>query len=494
MHHRHSRSSPRKTPTIGSVRAPFSRGGANPENSSRSKTLEDTAANDRYIPIIDADIFQEPPGIFKRLSLMYGAIIRRLIFFAVIVGAVGYFYPDSLSTLISGTKQFVVLLEGNIREFFDAEGDVTNIGLARLQALSEPEAKVADAVDKKVRSREMDNILNEIASEIATADVKQERRQERKKAQNNETIGALNKALREKFEQKPPQRVPVVIHTKKATKKTTTQTALFQQRERTVLHKISDDELNEIIHRYSKSFIFGDIGVISKLFLNSGSRQQQQSIAKLKQRYITLFENSSQRWIEFQDLTWVHANNSARGTGFIKSETSLHDNRRSIVEANVVIELRRVNKQIKITSLHLSDKKTSITELRPGKFESTVLPTETDLQDMIAQFVTAYEHADIEVLNAMFSHDMKSNSRSSKEEIRQDYEDLFSSSSSREMYIQDLHWKFSKKHAKGVGDIKAVVISTNDVRVVTGKIQFVVKKVANKVLITHLFHIEHSQQ
>ena len=116
-------------------------------------------------------------------------------------------------------------------------------------------------------------------------------------------------------------------------------------------------------------------------------------------------------------------------------------------------------------------------------------PTAAQLQDMVTQFISAYEIGDLERFDSLFSINAKSNDHTNLATIKQEYQELFAATVDRQLFINDLNWSFVENKAKGVGKMHALIVSKDDsVRVVTGKIQFVAEKAGNKAIITHLYH------
>ena len=116
-------------------------------------------------------------------------------------------------------------------------------------------------------------------------------------------------------------------------------------------------------------------------------------------------------------------------------------------------------------------------------------PTAAQLQDMVTQFISAYEIGDLERFDSLFSINAKSNDHTNLATIKQEYQELFAATVDRQLFINDLNWSFVENKAKGVGKMHALIVSKDDsVRVITGKIQFVAEKAGNKAIITHLYH------
>jgi len=114
------------------------------------------------------------------------------------------------------------------------------------------------------------------------------------------------------------------------------------------------------------------------------------------------------------------------------------------------------------------------------------LPSRKQLARIVSQFVLAYENGDMELLDELLADNI------SKEETKRMYGDLFSSSTSRQIHINDVHWNYAKKHAKGVGRMRSTIVGNNDrTSIIEGKIQIIAKKFENNIYITHLYHTEH---
>ncbi len=115
------------------------------------------------------------------------------------------------------------------------------------------------------------------------------------------------------------------------------------------------------------------------------------------------------------------------------------------------------------------------------------------MQDIIARFVTAYESGNVEMFESLFTKDVKTNDRTDLVSMKKDYADVFSKTSDRQMFIQDLTWKLDKNHAKGTGNLEAIILTENGdtVSSISGMIKIIAEKINNKVLITHLYHLEH---
>ena len=117
-------------------------------------------------------------------------------------------------------------------------------------------------------------------------------------------------------------------------------------------------------------------------------------------------------------------------------------------------------------------------------------PTRSELQDILARFVNAYETGDANLFDALFSSDVQSNDHNNLQGIKEDYSKVFSNTSDRQMFIQNIDWTVDGNNAKGIGQLDAIVLPKDDgdTQLIKGQIKLVVNKSNNKLIITHFFH------
>ena len=108
----------------------------------------------------------------------------------------------------------------------------------------------------------------------------------------------------------------------------------------------------------------------------------------------------------------------------------------------------------------------------------------------MTRFVEAYESGAVNSFDSLFAKDAKSNGQDDLQGIKIDYAELFTKTTGRQLFIQDVNWNLGKKYAVGVGDVKAVVRNDKNAKAHSeeGKIQIIAQKFNNKVLITHLYY------
>ena len=166
------------------------------------------------------------------------------------------------------------------------------------------------------------------------------------------------------------------------------------------------------------------------------------------------------------------------------------------------MDILKLGNQVTISSFNILNRKVNVItptnnhSLTAGESIKPVvgknIPTPAELQDITTQLVTAYETGDIDRFLSLFSKEIKTNDRIDLDGVKQDYSELFRNTTDRQMFIQNLRWTNESIGSKGVGDLEVIILSEEGGTVYSmeGKIQIVAQKIEDKILITHLYHIE----
>jgi hypothetical protein len=112
------------------------------------------------------------------------------------------------------------------------------------------------------------------------------------------------------------------------------------------------------------------------------------------------------------------------------------------------------------------------------------------LQDLVTQYVTAYETGNVKELMQLFANATWTTDHSGLVEMKQNYKSLFESTSGREMFVKNMDWDFKEKKAQGTGDL-TLTYHTKDKKLVSqkGKIRIVATRHGDTVRFTQMFHI-----
>ena len=91
---------------------------------------------------------------------------------------------------------------------------------------------------------------------------------------------------------------------------------------------------------------------------------------------------------------------------------------------------------------------------------------------------------------SLFSQEARTNDRSNINEIREDYAQLFQTTKSREIVLNDITWKFTANKAVASGLFAAKIQPKTDhqINIYRGKIRIAVTKYEGGILITQLLH------
>ena len=263
---------------------------------------------------------------------------------------------------------------------------------------------------------------------------------------------------------------------------------------------INEQDISRVFKKYASAYERGDFNEMSSLFGVNDPRKGDRIIEKLKANYENIFSNSSKRSVDFRGINWRFDGKNAIVNSDYKAKIELKNNKGTqTVTANAMVGLQKSKDQLKISSFELLNRSVSVVtpELNiPSATKKTRVrpktPTPAELQDIVTRLVASYETGDINMFTELFSMDAKTNDRQNLAGITSDYSELFKGSNDRQMFIQGMQWKFDDLHAKGTGELEAIVLSETgqSVYTMTGKIQLVAQRINGKVRITHMYHIE----
>jgi CheY-like chemotaxis protein len=116
--------------------------------------------------------------------------------------------------------------------------------------------------------------------------------------------------------------------------------------------------------------------------------------------------------------------------------------------------------------------------------------TKAELASLIKRFVFVYQAGDLQQFLSLFDDNIRTNDRTTKAGLRQDYEDLFRNTSMRQMVLGDISWDIKDGEAEGAANFEVRVrrINEQEVRVYQGSLTFHVEKADGKIRINRMYH------
>lgn len=345
-------------------------------------------------------------------------------------------------------------------------------------------------------------LLAELTDELVDAD-----KRSKKFAQTMESETSLYEKLRKEYaSNKPLQRNEITVTQQKLTKVAKAESNIKKplSSSGTPIRNITinKNEIEAMVRNYKTAYEKGDLSLMAKLF--GTSSKEPKSFDKVAKNFQSTFKNTKNRSINFYDTeTHVTADEAIIETKFNASVEFNSGKGIQYTVANAKFYLVKNNNQVKFNRIDLLNKKVNVIareQTRPtsshGMLASldnkVTFPTPAELQDITTQLVTSYETGNLEQFLSLFAAEIKTNDRIDITGVKQDYSELFKSTSDRQMFIQNLKWSNEKIGAKGTGDLEVVILSDEGSTVYSmeGKIQIVAQKIDNQVKITHLYHIE----
>jgi len=116
--------------------------------------------------------------------------------------------------------------------------------------------------------------------------------------------------------------------------------------------------------------------------------------------------------------------------------------------------------------------------------------TKAELTSLIKRFVFVYQAGDIQQFLSLFDDNIRTNDRTTKAGLRQDYEELFRSTSMRQMVLGDISWDIKDQQAEGAANFEVRVrrVNEQEVRVYQGSLTFHVEKADGRIRINRMYH------
>lgn len=113
-----------------------------------------------------------------------------------------------------------------------------------------------------------------------------------------------------------------------------------------------------------------------------------------------------------------------------------------------------------------------------------------ELTTFLRRFASVYEAGDLDQFLTLFADNARTNDRTGRRGIREDYDTLFRSTDLRRMKLGEINWEIEANQAYGWGDFEVTVKRSADQEsyVYTGSLTFVVEKVDGRLRITRLYH------
>jgi len=139
---------------------------------------------------------------------------------------------------------------------------------------------------------------------------------------------------------------------------------------------------------------------------------------------------------------------------------------------------------------------------QPAKFNATSeqaapnvespveVPSERELRDLIASFMSSYTRGDTRGFMRIFDEQVRSDENGGKAELERTYSKFFTKTVSRTMVLRDLQWKRNGSILIGQADYRATVTLADDgeSNLSVGKLRFEVAKSSAGTLVVGFYH------
>jgi len=261
---------------------------------------------------------------------------------------------------------------------------------------------------------------------------------------------------------------------------------------------VSRSEIENTLSQITEAVEDGSMKSLANLFADDDFTNRFASLDQVLDDYREMFATTKQRHLELSSFNWDFDNNDARGTAKYHATVKMKSaNVNKDISGKLDITLHRENDRIYITNFTLKNKKIVASVSKNRKpFRSTLTrkakpkhPTQAELQDLVTQYISAYETGDVDNLMNLFANATWTSGKSGLIEMKQNYENLFANTSGREVFIKNVQWRYKDDKALGTGDLVITMRRDDKVQTQKGKIRLVAERSRNAVQITQIFHI-----
>lgn len=113
-----------------------------------------------------------------------------------------------------------------------------------------------------------------------------------------------------------------------------------------------------------------------------------------------------------------------------------------------------------------------------------------DLTTLLKRFAYVYEAGDIEQFMNLFAVNARTNDRSNRDGIRQDYETLFRTTDLRQFKLSHINWELDSNQAHGWGNFEVTVRRAGDQELhnYSGSLTLYVERIEGRPRIVRLYH------
>ena len=259
---------------------------------------------------------------------------------------------------------------------------------------------------------------------------------------------------------------------------------------------INHADLEAMIASFVQAFQKGDVEQVVALFDSNARYLKVGTTAEIRGLLARSFDQSFQRSVTINKLNWQLQDNTARGAGQYKSviNSKLNGEIEKVI-ADLDIEILKKDNRMFITNFQISHQQISRSwpdKIKPAPVQTNAITGDAELNNFIDKFAQIYQEGNVDHFMALFAQNARTGDRVNRDEIKSDYQELFSTTASRKISINNIHWKISDQNANGDGEFVVTVKNMNDKteNIFRGKIAIELVKTAQGLQITQLVHEE----
>ncbi|MDH5325974.1 MAG: hypothetical protein OEZ68_07675 [Gammaproteobacteria bacterium] len=254
-------------------------------------------------------------------------------------------------------------------------------------------------------------------------------------------------------------------------------------------------ESQQLISRFTAAYNAGNLDAFSAFLSPNVISNGEMGRNNILAEYKTLFETSVKRQMVIDNLTWTREDYKSIAKGNLSvsiqhkadAPATLYQGRIEFMitkDSNLIKQFNHYVVNEKMVDPIVIDAKT-----KPEN-NTAELPTPQELNSLVQNFIQSYENGNIQGLIQLFSENAQSGDSKGRNNIRNEYYQLFRTTSDRQINIYNLNWTFNKAGAIGNAQIDLTLQkqAKAPIEALQGDIRLVVEKSAGKSRIVKLEH------
>ncbi|MCF6336403.1 MAG: XrtA-associated ATPase [Gammaproteobacteria bacterium] len=222
---------------------------------------------------------------------------------------------------------------------------------------------------------------------------------------------------------------------------------------------ISSASLDKMLTVLTAAYQAGDLNTLLALYSPEVRTNKSIDIAGVRGEYQRLFQNSTERSMQFRNMSWEQKTGYVRGSGQYMVSVQGRDGQPAYEESgDVTLQAESHSGELQIIRYYTSNAVViERVETQPAidAGAASANPVgripEKELDALLSTLISAYAAGDIEAFMQLFAKDAQTSDRATVKGIREDYVGLFNATSFRMIGFKEMQWTWDGDIVRGEG-------------------------------------------